>query len=59
MKSRNPNLDWMRKLLADLESCRADPQIAVLMAGLTETGSDTARDIEPAPDVSEGHRPSR
>jgi hypothetical protein len=50
MKSRNPNLDWMRKILADLESSRADPQIAALMAGLTEPGAETMRDIETAPD---------
>jgi hypothetical protein len=46
MKSRNPNLDWMRKILADLERSRSDPQIAALMTGLNEPSPDIA-DAEP------------
>ena len=46
MKSRNPNLDWMRKILADLERSRSDPQIAALMTGLNEASPDIA-DAEP------------
>jgi len=31
MKSRHPDLEWMRKVLADLERDRGNPQIAALM----------------------------
>jgi hypothetical protein len=47
MKSRNPNLDWMRKILADLERSRSDPQIAALMAGLNEPSPKFGADVEP------------
>jgi hypothetical protein len=31
MKPRHPNLEWIKKVLADLECNRGDPQIAALM----------------------------
>jgi hypothetical protein len=46
MTSRNPNLDWMRKVLADLESSRSDPRIAELMVGLTQPSPSIAADVE-------------
>jgi hypothetical protein len=46
MKSRNPNLDWMRKVLADLEDSRSDPRIAELMADLGQPSPNIAADIE-------------
>jgi hypothetical protein len=46
MQPRNPNLDWMRKVLADLESSRSDPRIAELMVGLTQPSPSIAADVE-------------
>jgi hypothetical protein len=46
MKSRNPNLDWMRNILADLERSRSDPRIAALMAGFNEPSPNIAADGE-------------
>jgi hypothetical protein len=46
MKSRNPNLDWMRKVLADLERSSSDPQVAALMAGFNEPSPNIAADVE-------------
>jgi hypothetical protein len=46
MKPRQPNLEWMRNLLADLEDDRSDPQIAAILADPAVLGSDP----EPAPD---------
>jgi hypothetical protein len=46
MKPRNPNLDWMRKVLADLEDSRSDPRIAELMANMTEPSPNIAADLE-------------
>jgi hypothetical protein len=48
MKPRHPNLEWIKKVLADLESNRADPQIAALMGDLAETSSEPIRGVEPA-----------
>jgi hypothetical protein len=52
MKPRHPNLEWIKKVLADLESDRGDPQIAALMdrrmGDLVETSSEPAPGIEPA-----------
>ena len=31
MKSRHPNVEWIKKVLADLERDRGNPQIAALM----------------------------
>jgi hypothetical protein len=31
MKPRHPNVEWIRKVLADLERDRGNPQIAALM----------------------------
>jgi hypothetical protein len=54
MKSRNPNLDWMRKVLADLEGSRSDPRIADLMADLTQPSPNIAADLEPETATLEG-----
>ena len=54
MASRNPNLDWMRKVLADLESSRSDPRIADLMAGLTQPSPSIAADVEASPESFDG-----
>jgi hypothetical protein len=54
MKPRHPNLEWIKKVLADLERSRGDPQIAALMdrqmGDLVETSSRPRRGAEPAPD---------
>lgn len=31
MKLRDPDVEWIKKILADLERNRSDPQIAALM----------------------------
>jgi hypothetical protein len=31
MQVRKPDIEWMRKILADIERSRGDPQIAALM----------------------------
>ena len=31
MKPRDPNVEWVKKILADIERYRSDPQIAALM----------------------------
>jgi len=50
MKSRHPNLEWIKKVLADLESNRADPQIAAIMdrqmGDLVETSPEPMRGVE-------------
>jgi hypothetical protein len=49
MKPRSPNLEWMRKLLADLESDRSDPQIALLLADpVVPPPPQPLPDLEPA-----------
>jgi hypothetical protein len=62
MKPRHPNLEWIKKVLADLERNRGDPRIAALMdremgdhqmgdhqmSELVETSSEPARGVEPA-----------
>jgi hypothetical protein len=54
MKSRHPNVEWIKKVLADLESNRGDPQIAALidrqMGGLVETASAPARGGKSGPE---------
>jgi len=48
MKQRKANLEWMRKLLADLEESRSDPRIAdLMMEGLTEPSPSIAAQVEP------------
>jgi hypothetical protein len=46
MKPRKTNLDWMRKLLADLEGSRSDPRIADLMEGLSGPSPSVAANVE-------------
>ena len=52
MKPRHPNLEWIKKVLADLECDRGDPQIAALMdrqmGDLVETSSEPAHGVKPA-----------
>jgi hypothetical protein len=59
MKPRHPNLEWIKKVLADLERNRGDPQIAALMGrqmgdhqmgDLVETSAQPERGAEPAPE---------
>jgi hypothetical protein len=51
MKPRHPNLEWIKKVLADLERNRGDPQIAAIMdrqmGSLVETSADPIRGVEP------------
>jgi hypothetical protein len=53
MKPRHPNLEWIEKVLADLERSRGDPQIAAIMGSqmddLVEISSQPGRGTEPAP----------
>jgi hypothetical protein len=53
MKPHHPNLEWIEKVLADLERSRGDPQIAALidrqMGDLVEISSQPGRGTEPAP----------
>ncbi|HEY6258930.1 MAG TPA: hypothetical protein VIY51_24400 [Xanthobacteraceae bacterium] len=35
MKPHDPDLEWIKKILADLERNRNDPQIAALMGAAT------------------------
>jgi hypothetical protein len=62
MKPRHPNVEWIKKVLADLERDRGDPQIAAVMdrqmgdqhvGGLIETASQPARGVRPAPELLE------
>jgi hypothetical protein len=48
MKQRQPNLEWIKKVLADLERDRGDPQIDALVRGLIGTPAEPVR--EPAPE---------
>lgn len=52
MKPRHPNLEWIRKVLADFECNRGDPQIAALMDGqmgdLLETSPEAGCGVAPA-----------
>jgi len=54
MKPRHPNVEWIKKVLADIESDRGDPQIAALidrhMGGRVEISSQPARGLEAAQD---------
>ena len=53
MKQRHPNLEWIKKVLADLERNQDDPQIAALMnrqvGELVEASSEPVRGVKPAP----------
>jgi hypothetical protein len=49
---RNVNLDWMRKLLADLEDSRSDPRIADVMDEFAGASPKIAADM--APGIFEG-----
>jgi hypothetical protein len=57
MKPRHPNLEWIKKVLADLECNRGDPQIAALMdrqmGERVETSLEPARGLKPAQEVLE------
>jgi hypothetical protein len=52
MKSRHPNVEWIKKVLADLERNRGDPQIAAIMdrqmGDLVETSPKPMRSVDPA-----------
>ena len=48
MKPRNPNLEWIKKVLADLESNRGDPRIAAVMGDLAGPVAEPVREVEPA-----------
>jgi len=52
MKPRHPNVEWIKKVLADLERNRCDPQIAALMdrqmGDLVGIASEPVRGGEPA-----------
>ena len=52
MKPRHPDVEWIKKVLADIESDRGDPQIAALidrhMGGRVEISSQPARGLEAA-----------
>jgi hypothetical protein len=51
MKPRHPNLEWIKKVLADLECDRGDPQIAALMDRqmdeMVESSPEHARGLKP------------
>jgi hypothetical protein len=62
MKPRHPNLEWMRKVLADLERDRGNPQIAALMdrqigdhqaSALAEASSPSVRGVETSAELLE------
>jgi hypothetical protein len=62
MKPRHPNVEWIKKVLADLERDRGDPQIAAIMdrqmggqqmGGLSKTASQPARGVRPAQELLE------
>jgi hypothetical protein len=66
MKPRHPNVEWIKKVLADLERDRGDPQIAAVMdrqlddqrmSNLIETASQPARGVRPAQELLEGAPP--
>jgi hypothetical protein len=65
MKPRRPNLEWIKKVLDDLERSRGDPQIAALMdrqmGDLVETSSHPGRgaETEPEPLGKSSSRPGR
>jgi len=55
MKPRHPNLEWIKKVLADLECNRGDPQIAALMDRqmdeMVESSPEPARGLKPTQEV--------
>jgi hypothetical protein len=66
MKPRHPNLEWMKKVLADLECDRGNPQIAALMdrhmgdqqiSELVEVASVPARSFKSAQELLENAPP--
>lgn len=44
MKPRHPNVEWIKKVLADLERDRGNPQIAALMDRGIDRGLDSGLD---------------
>jgi hypothetical protein len=58
MKPRHPNLDWMKKVLADLERYRGDPQVAALMGDLVDN-SEPVAELAPAPFKTSSSRSRR
>ncbi len=50
MKPRHPNVEWIKKVLADLERDRSNPQIAALMdRGNIDRGLDELAVTAPEP----------
>jgi hypothetical protein len=63
MKPRHPSLDWIKKVLADLERDRGNPLIAALMdrqmgghqtTEPAEASAPSARSIKLVPELLEG-----
>jgi hypothetical protein len=63
MKPRHPSLEWIKKVLADLERDRGNPLIAALMdrqmgghqtTDLAEVSAPAARSIKLVPELHEG-----
>jgi len=63
MKPRHPNVEWIRKVLADLERDRGNPQIAALMdrqmgghqtSEPASTSVPSARSVKPARELVDG-----
>jgi hypothetical protein len=51
MKSRHPNVEWIKKVLADLERDRSDPQIAAIMDRQMGETAPPARAVRPAQEL--------
>jgi hypothetical protein len=49
MKPRHPNVEWIKKVLADLERDRGNPQIAALMDRGIDRGLDELAVTAPEP----------
>jgi hypothetical protein len=49
MKPRHPNVEWIKKVLADLERERGNPQIAALMDRGIDRGLDELAVTAPEP----------
>lgn len=49
MKPRHPNVEWIKKVLADLERDRSNPQIAALMDRGLDRGLDELAVTAPEP----------
>ena len=52
MKPRDLDLEWIKKILADLERHRSDPQIAALMGDLVDTSPEHEAETAAEPLVS-------